>query len=851
MNMSNVGAADSGEEKVIEDLIEKAEIQDDLELGRPDPAAEEEDASTSEIISYSLGSVSGSFSNANIYLMPMILMLVLKINPILVGLMTALKMIWDAVTDPIMATFTDNCRSRWGRRRPFILVGGVFLPIILAACWWMMPKNDKVEPNTPLIPSSSYSEKRLAEFGQLLVAYDAGAIRLQSADIVGDQPLPDTINGTESGKNGLVEKAVKKINSSMVAFVTPESLEKDNAASQTPLLSIQPSVSGLDAAIATYDEPGALQDSRGRSFTICMATDGTDSLSNTIQINEPLSKQREGGLSRLLTDTLRRETERVAVSVDGTAYDNEENIIANRGAYRALVHGTEMALIEMMGTHLKVPYWRIFEEKNKETDAIELIVTVDEAVKQRIRDSLPTDPETFIPALKFLVYANGEQMDLDTKEVTESDLATIDTVREARGLSSNHALYLDLWENMDYSRAKGRMSLYKRPQEIRKKKSSFAKIKEGFTALDNEDRADKKIIFTAILFFLLLATFQTIYGVPYYALGIEIAPSYDGRTKVVAIRSLLQKGIQFIVPWLLPLCMLPRFSDGVDGAMYISIIFAAISIPIILLAVARSKERTHVDKSSAKVPFFKSIKQTVSHSHFWRIFGLYFIVQQGLGIFNVVGVFVAIYYVFGGDLLLGNSYQAVVGSFAIILAMASIPVIAWMCKHWEKHNAMRFAMVMMMIGCVLKWFCYNPEHPEYMFIVPFFFSFGISAVYTVLGTMMADVTDADELITGSRREGMFGAVNGMMMKAGMALGAVMAGLVVSLSGFEVSRGIYQDPGVFTNMRLLFSIIPACALSLGLLILWRYPLTRERMMEIKAEIKQRRKEQEALEAATEE
>ncbi len=848
MSTSNMEPIDSGEEKLIEDSIEKAEIKDDQERGIPDPVAEEEDASTGEIFSYSLGSLAGSFSNATIVIMPLILMLVLKINPILVGLVTALKIIWDAFTDPIMATVTDNCRSRWGRRRPFILVGGLILPLVLATGWWFMPKNNKIEPNIRPIPVSSHSEKLLAEFGQLLVAYDVNDVLLQSADMVGDQALPETVNGAAEHQNGLIEKAVTKINSPMVTFVTQASQAEEDA-TETPLLSIQPSITGLEAPIVTYDDPDTVQDSCGRSFTVSLSMEGGTSLSNIIQIQSPLSKKREGGLSRWLTDHLRGETERVAVAVDGIAYDYEENMIANRGAYRALVHGTEIALIEMLGTHFKVPYWRIFEEKNKETDTIELAVTVDEAIRQRIRESLPTDPDVFLPALKFLVYANGEQMDLDTKEVTEADLDTIASVREARGLASNHALYLDLWENMDYSKAKGRMSLYKRPQEIRKKKGSFQKIKEGFAALSNADEADKNIILISILFLMTLSAFQTVYGVPYYALGIEIAPSYDGRTKVVAIRALLQKIVGFITPWLLPLCLLPRFADGVDGAFHISMIFAIISIPLVLLTFFKTKERTHVDKSREKIPIFKSMKQTVSHSHFWRIFGLYFIVQQGLGIFTVVGVFVSIYYVFGGDLLLGNAYAAVVGSFAIVLAMLSIPTVAWMCKHWEKHNALRFAMGMMIIGCVLKWWCYNPEHPEYLFIVPFFFSFGISAVYTVLSTMMADVTDIDELITGSRREGMFGAVNAMMMKAAGALGAILAGVIIAASGFEVNRGIYQDPGVFTNMRLLFSIIPATALCAGFLVLWRYPLTRKRMLEIKEELKARReKKAQELESA---
>lgn len=55
---------------------------------------------------------------------------------------------------------------------------------------------------------------------------------------------------------------------------------------------------------------------------------------------------------------------------------------------------------------------------------------------------------------------------------------------------------------------------------------------------------------------------------------------------------------------------------------------------------------------------------------------------------------------------------------------------------------------------------------------------------------------------------------------------ILAGAVLVASGFDISLGGNQSPETFTNMRLLFSSIPAGLLLFGLLILWRYPLTRE-------------------------
>ena len=48
---------------------------------------------------------------------------VIGIRPVSAGFIILFSKVWDAVSDPLMGVITDNTRSRWGRRRPYFLVG--------------------------------------------------------------------------------------------------------------------------------------------------------------------------------------------------------------------------------------------------------------------------------------------------------------------------------------------------------------------------------------------------------------------------------------------------------------------------------------------------------------------------------------------------------------------------------------------------------------------------------------------------------------------------------------------------------------------------------------------------------
>lgn len=47
------------------------------------------------------------------------------LSPLSAGSVLLIGKIWDAVNDPIVGTLTDRTRTRWGRRRPWLLFGSV------------------------------------------------------------------------------------------------------------------------------------------------------------------------------------------------------------------------------------------------------------------------------------------------------------------------------------------------------------------------------------------------------------------------------------------------------------------------------------------------------------------------------------------------------------------------------------------------------------------------------------------------------------------------------------------------------------------------------------------------------
>src|SRR5512145_28336 len=72
---------------------------------------------------------------------------VVGLDPAAAGIAIGIGRIWDAFNDIFIGTLSDRTRSRWGRRRPYLLFGAIPLGIAFVLMWLVPP----LDQQTPLL----------------------------------------------------------------------------------------------------------------------------------------------------------------------------------------------------------------------------------------------------------------------------------------------------------------------------------------------------------------------------------------------------------------------------------------------------------------------------------------------------------------------------------------------------------------------------------------------------------------------------------------------------------------------------------------------------------------------------
>lgn len=90
----------------------------------------------------------GAFGKDLMYAMSTVLSFFLidlvGMNPLWIGTMFMVVRVWDAINDPIMGTIVQNTKSKYGKFRPWILIGSLINAVILIFMYW----NPGLDPQT-------------------------------------------------------------------------------------------------------------------------------------------------------------------------------------------------------------------------------------------------------------------------------------------------------------------------------------------------------------------------------------------------------------------------------------------------------------------------------------------------------------------------------------------------------------------------------------------------------------------------------------------------------------------------------------------------------------------------------
>jgi GPH family glycoside/pentoside/hexuronide:cation symporter len=336
-------------------------------------------------------------------------------------------------------------------------------------------------------------------------------------------------------------------------------------------------------------------------------------------------------------------------------------------------------------------------------------------------------------------------------------------------------------------------------------------------------------------------TALTIYSVPYLSLVSEMTPDTHERTSVLGFRQIIINIVTIGMGWLLWFITLDCFQDELEGVRWLAGLTSLLFLTFGILPMLYVKEPFYGQaEKQARIPFWESCKVTLQNKVAMLLVTMMLLMTIGMQTVGTLGFYVSTYYVFDGDKSDAGLVAGYGGTAMMILSIASIPLFTWLSRRLGKITALYINGIGYLLATLSQWWLVTPDHPYWQIISAGLIGPVVTGIWLILPSMQTDVIDYDELKTGCRREGSYTAILGWIQKLGFSLSALLSGLILKVSGFDVALA-EQTVETVMKMRTLFVFFPIVMASVMVALIRFYPLTEKRCHEIRMELEQRRGE----------
>ncbi|QNM86715.1 MFS transporter [Polaribacter pectinis] len=346
----------------------------------------------------------------------------------------------------------------------------------------------------------------------------------------------------------------------------------------------------------------------------------------------------------------------------------------------------------------------------------------------------------------------------------------------------------------------------------------------------------------------------TFFSVPYVAMGYEMSDDFHERTNIMAIAQWIGQWAWVIAPWFWVIMYDPEWFPSADVAVRELAVWVAIPcaicaiIPAIFIkgdSTLDKDEYEPLNISNIGGSFKKiltSFVEAFKIKEFRKLCISTFFIFNAFNTVASLTFFVIVYKLFNGDASATGIWVSLFGCIgALGTTFLVIPIVTWLSKEFGKKKAFLIAQTISIIGYIFLYFLFIPGKPWLYIIALPFFSFGIGSLFTIMMSMTADVIDVDELNTGKRREGTFGAIYWWMVKVGYAIAGALSGLIIWAVGFNPDIPVIEQQLSVDNLHAFFCFFPLVGTVVAMWVMKDYSIDEKRAAEIREALEKRKLE----------
>jgi len=356
-----------------------------------------------------------------------------------------------------------------------------------------------------------------------------------------------------------------------------------------------------------------------------------------------------------------------------------------------------------------------------------------------------------------------------------------------------------------------------------------------------------------LLWSLLFYVGLTIFSVPYVAMGYEMSDDFHERTNIMAVAQFIGQWAWVIAPWFWVIMDDQNFFKSSEIAVReLAIWVGLVCMTFAMIPAIFIKGKSTLNEDYDSITFKNIIKSfyTIFVINFGQAFKIKafrklciatFLIFNAFNTVAAFTYFIIVFFLFNGVTGPDGAWwwPTLFGSVgALVTTFLVIPAVTILSNKVGKKKAFIVSQSVSIIGYIMLWFLFIPGKPHMFLLALPFFSFGIGGLFTLMMSMTADVIDLDELNTGKRREGVFGAIYWWMVKFGFGIAGGLSGVILSVIGWE-SGGATQTEEALYGLRLFFSGLPILGTLLAIYVMRDYEITEEKAKEISAELAARK------------